>query len=153
MTDLLETFLSITNRLHNLNVFSMLPLGRHDYMVLFTIRCLQKKYSGKLTVSAVAREMHVVQPAVSRTLRSLEELELIQREVSREDRRNTYVTLTTKGLLAAQEADRLLEQFHKGIREQFAQEEMEQLILLMERLYEVSEKQLEKMKRGAEMNG
>lgn len=153
MADPLETFLSITNRFHNLNVFTLLPLARHDYMVLFTIRCLQKKYSGGLTVSAVAKEMHVVQPAVSRTLRSLEELGLIRRDVSREDRRNTYVTLTQEGQLTIEEADHVLEQFHQGIREQFAPEEMKQLILLMERLYEAAEIQLEKMKKGAETNG
>ncbi|MGN1403288.1 MAG: MarR family winged helix-turn-helix transcriptional regulator [Ruminococcus sp.] len=152
MADTLENFLSITNRLHNLNVFSLLPLGRHDYMVLFTIRCLQRKYSGCLTVSAVAKEMHVVQPAVSRTLRSLEELGLIQREVSREDRRNTYVALTPEGTTAIQEAEHVLEQFHQGVQERFTPEEMHLLILLMERLYAVSKEQIEKMKKGATKN-
>lgn len=153
MADQIETFLSVMNRFHNLNLFAMLPLSRHDYMVLFTIQCLQKKYEARLTVSAVAHEMGVAQPAVSRALRGLEALEMIQREVSREDRRNTYVALTPKGITTIQEAHHVLDVFHQGVRERFSMEEMEQMLTLLKRLYAASAEQLEQMKKGAEKDG
>lgn len=147
MSELTEDFLNIMHRFRRLNLFSLLPLSRQDYMVLATIRCLQRKSSKKLRVSAVARDMEVVTPAVSRSLKNLESQGFVKRTVSPTDRRNIYVALTEKGGMAMVSYDAILAQFHKRVVEQMSAEEMQRLLMLLERMYAISESQLAQMKR------
>ena len=92
-----NTFFGVMNAFRSINMFSLLPLSRQEYMVMFVISKKQETDPEGCTVSAVAKKMRVPQPAVSRTLRGLENNGYIQREVCRTDRRNTYVTLTETG--------------------------------------------------------
>ena len=97
--------------------------------------------------------MRVPQPAVSRTLRGLENNGYIRREVCREDRRNTYVTLTAAGETEVQRANQLLEEFHRGIQKRFTQEESDQLMELLRRLYTAASEELDEMKGEKQANG
>lgn len=106
-----DTFFELVNQFRSLNLFSLLPLARQDYMAMCAISCLQKKHPEGCTVSMMTQEMHVPQPAVSRTLRGLENDGYVRREVCRSDRRNTYVILTESGKSAVAEAGKLLEEF------------------------------------------
>ena len=92
-----NTFFGVMNAFRSINMFSLLPLSRQEYMVMFVISKKQETDPEGCTVSAVAKKMRVPQPAVSRTLRGLENNGYIQREVCRTDRRNTYVTRTETG--------------------------------------------------------
>lgn len=150
MTDHMESIISMMHQFRSLNLFALLPLTRQDYMVLFAIRCLQQKNPENLTVSAVAHKMEAVQPAVSRTLRGLEQQGMVVREVSRTDRRNTYVTLTEAGNSALKEADQMLCTFHQGLSMRLEPEEFQQMLILLKKLYQASAEQLEQMKKGAE---
>mgnify|MGYP000571512562 CR=1 FL=1 len=136
--------------LRSLNLLATLPLPRQDYMVLYAISCLQKEHPDSCTVSMIAKKMQIPQPAVSRTLRSLENGGYLQREVCRSDRRNTYVSLTDAGKAAVQEADQTLATFHEGIQKRFTKEEAEQLMALLQRLYAAAAEQLAEMKEGAQ---
>ena len=93
---------------------------------MFVISKKQETDPEGCTVSAVAKKMRVPQPAVSRTLRGLENNGYIQREVMR--------------------ANQLLEEFHKGIRERFTQEEADQLMDLLRRLCAAASEELDAMK-------
>ena len=90
---------------------------------------------------------------MSRTLRGLENNGYICREVCREDRRNTYVTLTETGAAEVQKANQLLEAFHRGIQTRFTQEESDQLMELLRRLYAAASEELEEMKGEKQANG
>ena len=92
-----NTFFGVMNAFRGLNVFSLLPLSRQEYMLMFLVFRHRKTNPEGCTVSTLTRLMRVPQPAVSRTLRGLENNGYIRREVCREDRRNTYVTLTAAG--------------------------------------------------------
>ena len=133
----------------SLNLLATLPLPRQDYMVLYTVDCLQKEHPDACTVSMITKKMRIPQPAVSRTLRNLENGGYLQREVCRSDRRNTYVLLTDAGKKAVQDAGQVLMEFHNGIKKRFTQEESDQLMNLLQRLYEAASEQLEEMKKGA----
>ena len=78
---------------------------------------------------------------------------VICREVCRTDRRNTYVTLTAAGEAELQRANQLLEDFHRGIQKRFTQEEAEQLMELLQRLYAAASEELEEMKGARATNG
>lgn len=53
--------------------------------------------NGKITSSELAAKTKTLPPAVSRTLRGLEEKGYVERSVDKKDRRNTYISLTEKG--------------------------------------------------------
>lgn len=141
-----NTFFGVMNAFRGINMFSLLPLSRQEYMVMFVISKKQETDPEGCTVSAVAQKMRVPQPAVSRTLRGLENNGYIRREVCRTDRRNTYVTLTETGETEVMKANQLLEEFHEGIRERFTQDEADQLMDLLRRLYAAASEELDAMK-------
>ncbi len=149
MTDNMESIISMMHQFRSLNLFALLPLTRQNYMVLFSIRCLQEKQPENLTVSAVANQMETMQPAVSRTLRGLEQQGMVVREVSRTDRRNTCVALTEEGTAALKEADEMLNTFQKGLSVRLEPEEFHQMQILLKKLYRAAAEQLEQMKKGA----
>ena len=137
-----KTFFGVINAFRSLNLFSLLPLSRQEYMVMFVIAGQRKTNPEGSTVSMVTQKMHVPQPAVSRTLRGLEN-----------DGRNTYVTLTAAGEAEVQRANQLLEDFHRGIQKRFTQEEADQLMKLLQRLYAAASEELEEMKGERATNG
>ena len=67
-----HAFFEMMQQFRSLNLLATLPLPRQDYMVLYAISCLQKEHPDSCTVSMIAKKMQIPQPAVSRTLRSLE---------------------------------------------------------------------------------
>lgn len=144
-----QQLFEMIQRFRSLNLLATLPLPRQDYMVLHAVDCLQKEHPDACTVSMITKKMRIPQPAVSRTLRNLENGGYLQREVCRSDRRNTYVLLTDAGKKAVQDAGQVLMEFHNGIKKRFTQEESDQLMNLLQRLYEAASEQLEEMKKGA----
>ena len=144
-----QQLFEMIQRFRSLNLLATLPLPRQDYMVLYTVDCLQKEHPDACTVSMITKKMRIPQPAESRTLRNLENGGYLQREVCRSDRRNTYVLLTDAGKKAVQDAGQVLMEFHNGIKKRFTQEESDQLMNLLQRLYEAASEQLEEMKKGA----
>ena len=150
MEDDHHEFFELIQKFRSLNLLATLPLPRQDYMVLYAVDCLQKEHPDSCTVSMITKKMRVPQPAVSRTLRSLENGGYLQREVCRSDRRNTYVLLTDAGKAAVQEAGQTLTAFHEGIQRRFTKEDAEQLKMLLQRLYEAAAEQLAEMKKGAQ---
>ena len=148
-----NTFFGVMNAFRSLNLFSLLPLSRQEYMVMFVIAKQREANPEGSTVSMVTQKMHVPQPAVSRTLRGLENGGYICREVCRKDRRNTYVTLTPAGEAEVQRAKQLFEEFHRGIQKRFTQEEVDQLMDLLQRLYAAASEELEEMKGARATNG
>lgn len=145
-----QQLFEMIQRFRSLNLLATLPLPRQDYMVLYAVDCLQKEHPDACTVSMITKKMRIPQPAVSRTLRNLENGGYLQREVCRSDRRNTYVLLTDAGKKAVQDAGQVLMEFHNGIKKRFTQEESDQLMNLLQRLYEAASEQLEEMKKGAQ---
>ena len=85
---------------------------------------------GPLTLGELATEEHISAPAVSRTIRSLEEEALVRRETVEDDRRATRVSLTPR-------AKRLLD----GIRNQ-------RNAWLAERIAELTPRQAAELERG-----
>ena len=56
------------------------------------------------------------------------------------------MTLTAAGEAEVQRANQLLEDFHRGIQKRFTQEEADQLMELLQRLYAAASEELEEMK-------
>ena len=76
-----NTFFGVMNAFRGLNVFSLLPLYRQEYMLMFLVFRHRKTNPEGCTVPTLTRLRRGPQPAVSRTLRGLENTGYIRREV------------------------------------------------------------------------
>ena len=54
-----NTFFGVMNAFRSLNLFSLLPLSRQEYMVMFVIAGQRKTNPEGSTVSMVTQKMHV----------------------------------------------------------------------------------------------
>ena len=122
---------------------TMTQISRGEFFMLHKIACLSKqagpeKPGAKITDLSIAAEMS--KPAVSQMLNSLEDKEMIERVMTKDDRRVVYVCLTEKGKqqldLAAQE---MKEQVSK-IVDALGPEDTAELTRLLGKLYAIMEK-------------
>ena len=147
---LYETFL-LFRKLH---MSLLLPenLSKNEY---FTLRCIE--YLNKLenadgadrhaSISALAKIMHVTTPAVSRTVSTLEEKGIILRRSDKNDRRNTYVELTTQGKTLLQKAQAEMNNFFNQMVQDMDPKDLEQLIQYLTEIYENACAELERKKQ------
>lgn len=106
-----------------------------------------KSIDAKVTVSEVVRYMRVAAPAVSRTLRSLEEKNYVERMVCEGDRRNVYVRVTEEGKEVLNECNRILSELLKSVTEKMGEEDMNRLIGYLNKLEQIAELEIEKRRQ------
>lgn len=102
-----------------------------------------------LYVSEIAAQLKVSSPAVSRTLRSLEEKELIERIPDKKDRRNTFIRLTDKGEKTREEVFSGICRYFDDVFARMGGEDMESLLNLVERLSFIMEDEIKNRKADA----
>ena len=94
--DKLEKSMRVFRQLDPANFVSGITAS--EFGVMCCTREYPKKHGGSpVTVAEIAQEMSISVPAVSRTLRSLQEKGFITREVDENDRRSVRVTVTPAG--------------------------------------------------------
>ena len=91
--------------------------------------------------------MRVAAPAVSRTLRSLEEKNYVERMVCEGDRRNVYVRVTEEGKEILNECNRILSELLKSVTEKMGEEDMNRLIGYLNKLEQTAELEIEKRRQ------
>ena len=146
---------SIFNRFHHLKISSILPgVSSVEMGTLKTIEHCRKekemdaKVTGvKVKVSEVVRYMRVAAPAVSRTLRSLEEKNYVERMVCEGDRRNVYVRVTEEGKEILNECNRILSELLKSVTEKMGEEDMNRLIGYLNKLEQTAELERRQLKQ------
>lgn len=92
-----------------------------------------------ITVSEIAAELEVTPPAVSRSLKSLENRGLIKRETNLVNRRNTMVRLTETGQKFLEMSRRQMDMVMQYVEEKMGEERKNQLCLLLEEMAEIIE--------------
>ena len=95
-----------------------------EFAVLCRAADHPKRHGSPATVAGIASLVNVSVPAVSRTLRALQQKELIERSVDETDRRNIRVTLTARGQDILEENMRRVVAKLNSILSVFSQEEM-----------------------------
>ncbi len=81
-------------------------LSSGDFALLRVVDALGSDNDGQgAEVSQAARQLGVSAPAVSKGIRKLEELGYLERNINKNDRRFTFITLTPKGSTALAEAN------------------------------------------------
>lgn len=148
-----QEFFQIMNGFRKLNLSSILPNISHgDFTVLQTIVCLQSEAGEEcgVRVSDIVNRLQVSAPAVSRGLHNLEGQGLIVRRVDLQNRRNTYVDITTEGHAMVEEVNAIMSDLADAIFVQMGKENMKKLNAYMERFLETIKAELQKRKYQGE---
>ena len=139
-----ETF-QLFRKIH---MYVLLPenLSRNEYFTLMSIEHLRnQQQEGHVSISMIAKILHVTTPAVSRTIHSLEEHEYLLRENDKNDRRNTFVKLTPKGNDILKQAHVQMSNFLNQMVHDLCKEDKEHLIHCMQQMYSNATAEIERM--------
>ena len=139
-----KEFFDTMNSFRKLNISSMLPSINHgDFGILKMIDyCNQHSDGQGVKVSTIVRCKKVPAPAVSRSLRSLEQKGYIIRSVDRYDRRNTYVELTDEGYKIFRETEGIMSDFADAVFGQMGDENMKRLNAFLREFLAAAEKEV-----------
>jgi DNA-binding MarR family transcriptional regulator len=134
------------HRLKKVNLGQVLDLPEMDFYLLHIIEKYWENSHGQkgIYVSEIAGKAHIASSQVSRTLKNLEQKQLIHRSVDSKDRRNTYVYLSDKGNEFCQQANALLEELSNKVISRFGEERIDELINLCNELSDTMEQELKK---------
>ena len=155
MKELQSRFFHTCLALKKLHISSILPgINVGDLTTLKTLKHLEQKRiqdeadaDGKgVAVSEIVSELQVPAPAVSRSLRSLEEKDYVLRYVNKKDRRNTCVELTGQGEAILEESMEIMSDLGEAVFRQMGEEDMERLLSYFEKLQNVAKEEIEKRK-------
>ncbi len=97
----------------------------------------------EIRVSEIVEAMRAPAPAVSRTLKGLEQKGLLQRQTDFRDRRNTFVTLTEEGLNLATDIDDEMGSLAEAVLQQIGEETFVRLKQDLGKLIDATKEQLQ----------
>lgn len=143
--DLYEDLFRAMNQFHKLKFSDMMQnMSKADFIVMNVI--MNKGKDDKMTISELAAIARMLPSAISRTLKGLEEKGYVERTINKQDRRNTYVELTEEGKKQTCEVRQVMRDFGKTVMAKLDEQEMNQLILYLNNIYSIAEKELEARK-------
>lgn len=143
--DLYEDLFRAMNQFHKLKFSDMMQnMSKADFIVMNVI--MNKGKDDKMTISELAAIARMLPSAISRTLKGLEEKGYVERTLNKQDRRNTYVELTEEGKKQTCEVRQVMRDFGKTVMAKLDEQEMNQLILYLNNIYSIAEKELEARK-------
>lgn len=136
-----QRFAAIIARMHKLKFGNMLTgISEIEFKTMSAISRISK--SGDVKVSDIARYLELSAPAVSRTMKSLEEKEYIERQTDKQDRRNTFVKLTKKGEEQQKAWMKSFEEFSEAIFARLGDEKSNQLLEDLEAFVKASKEEM-----------
>lgn len=140
-----EEFFRTMNRFRKIGFAAMagaMTKGEFFLLMLLHKNRLANPEGKGMYVSELAHSMHVAPPAVSRTLRALEQRGLIERTVDRDDRRTTYIVLTEKGEETRSCYARQFQAYSERVFRRMGEEDMETLFRLWNRFADLLAEEL-----------
>ena len=125
--------------LKKLNVSDLIPgLSSSEFSVMGAI--LQMGENGKITSSELAAKTKTLPPAVSRTLRGLEEKGYVERSVDKKGPQKYVYQSDREGLEKGEEVRDRMQDFGCSVMSQLKEEDVDQLVAYLDRIYEIAEK-------------
>ena len=113
-----------------------LPMGEYWMLQQVQRRLAEEPEAGGVYVPALMECPHASPPAVSRTLRKLEEKELLQRRTNPRDRRTTYVVLTEGGQRLLEASRRQMEELARRVAQRMGEDALRELTAQLDQLTE-----------------
>lgn len=146
-----EAFIKTAGRFGKMKYeFLFCNLSKREYEMLSVLLRFMNDNNEKrgMYVSELARKLRVSSPAVSRMIGALEGRGYIGRDVDKEDRRNTFVYLTDKGIRAKEENEERMHSLMQRVMARMGEEDMKEFIKLFNRFADIMEEELEGEKRA-----
>lgn len=140
-------FLATAHRFKKLHMNELFPnISKGEFWVLKMIQkaTLKSESDCGVYVSTIAEHLKVTPSAISRMLKGLEEKELIIRKINKNDRRNTYVTLTEKGEIVTKKVESEMNELTQNVILTMGEEDSKTLIVLFNKLVDVMEAEIKK---------
>lgn len=110
-----------------------------EYFILVAVAVVTQRRPEGVTMKELADMSHTTMSAASKKIRILEEKGLIERRTSKTDRRNSYITLSEKGKAICEKERRRKNDWLLKVISQMGEEDMEQLITLSNRMFDIME--------------
>lgn len=142
--DKLEKSMMIFSRLNPASFVK--GVNASEFGVMCCASDFPKKRGRAATVAEIAQEMAVQVPAVSRTLRSLQEKGFITREVDENDRRIVRVTVTHSGEALLEENLAMLTAGMNRIMSAFSEEEIRTIAEIYSKFANIMEQAMYRQK-------
>lgn len=133
-----------------LQVHRCLPMGGLPLGEFLMLKLIRQRLEGDpgargVYLSELTRYTHASQPAVSRTLRRLEDKGLVRRESDPRDRRTTCVALTGAGTDLLDDCRRQMEALSRRVVRRVGAEELRALTAQLNRLAETVQEEQAKL--------
>ena len=142
-----QKFTAIIARIHKLKVGNMLTgVSEIEFKTMSAISRISK--SGDVKVSDIAKYLELSAPAVSRTMKSLEEKEYIERHTDKQDRRNIIVKLTSKGEDRQKIWMKEFEEFSEAVFTRLGEAKSNQLLEDLETFVQASKDEMKSRKEA-----
>ena len=97
----------------------------------------------RITISELAKKTNVLPSAISRTIRGLEDKGYVERTINKNDRRNTYVEMTDRGIEVMQEVKETMHNFGEAVLSKLDEDELSQLVAYLNNIYDIAKKEIE----------
>ncbi len=109
----------------------------------------RKKEEQGITLGEIIRVTGMSMSAASKKISILEKKELIERHVSKTDRRNVYITLTEKGKVICEQEKKKKCAWIQELVKRMGREDMTQLLVLANRVFEIMDEVINEQQETA----
>lgn len=149
MDELTKKMFTLFQRFHKLKEIPVFPngLSRAEFSILIN---LYKEKGEPQTVSGIAKKLQISSPAVSRSLRVLEQRGIIRREVDVNDRRLTVVQITESGKTLLHQAEKNTCELMESVLKQMDPEEVKHLYEYLEQFFNIMQMEMKRIKQEKE---
>lgn len=110
-------------------------LTHSEIMVLFVIRDHVEKNKEGIKTSELSKRLNIASPSATQQINSLEEKNLVERNMDKKDRRAVRINLTEKGEEVLKKASQELHESIRGLVEYLGEEKSNQLADLLLETY------------------
>ena len=137
-------FLTTIHSLAQLNFSAVLSqTSQAEFLVMSAINKLERLHnSSNYRISNIADSLHVSSPAISRTIKTLENKGYVERNMDKLNTRNTLVRLTENGTAVFENECNQIYCFMNNVVNQMGEEKLNELFLLSNELLENVEKEI-----------
>lgn len=142
-------------KMKNMHFTTLLPkdITHGECFTLLKLKQLSENSEGKaVTVSELNSLIDVSAPALSRTLKNLEEDGYVARTPDEKDRRNNFLRLTDKGEQVIVLAEKQMERYCNAISERIGEERINDFIQFLDDLYQITAEEIEKIEKEGDLN-
>ena len=116
-------------------------ISANEFILIASLLAYEKQNGTHITVNELAASMDVSLPAVSRSLRHLEERGLLKRVCNEECRRNTFVVISDIGRKLFEENRKKVEYLVDKLIDEVSIEEIETAILFSKKVSEIVDRE------------